>query len=70
MFKSNHRGMRELDILLGKFAQKNCAKMDDEMLSLYNEFLNLSDEYIYDIIMSGEISKTKYKTFIVTKYNT
>lgn len=48
LFQCQHRGTRELDLVLGPFAQANLETMDrDELLALA-AFLNEPDPDIYD----------------------
>merc|ERR1712107_574404 len=41
MYQSRKRGMLENGLLLGSFAKKHLAEMDDEKLALYDRLINL-----------------------------
>ena len=43
LFRSWHRGTKEMDLILGEFANNNVSDMDLEDLNKFQEFLNLSD---------------------------
>ena len=53
IFRSWHRGMREMDLIMGTFADVNVAAMDVAELDLFEELLNTPDPDVYDWI-SGQ----------------
>jgi antitoxin CptB len=46
-FESQHRGMRELDLLLGQFAQKFLPSMGGRELKEFEILLGFSDDDLY-----------------------
>ena len=46
MFRAWHRGMREVDLLLGKFADASVRDMDEEHLAAFEALLDLPDPEI------------------------
>lgn len=54
IFRSWHRGTREVDLLLGKFADAHIPSMDAEALVHYDRFLKNSDPDIYNWITGQE----------------
>ncbi len=73
IYRSRHRGTKEMDILLGKFVEKNIAKLDEEDLINLNEIMSLDDELLYqwyfnnidnNKIFNNKISQ-KLKKFIL-----
>ena len=56
LFRSSHRGTKEMDIILGTYAKEKLPNMDDKELIKFQEFLNLSDPDLYKWIMSGDKS--------------
>lgn len=54
IFRSWHRGTREIDLLLGRFAEETLPHMDEATLNLYDRFLNNSDPDIYNWITGQE----------------
>lgn len=46
-FRSWHRGTREMDLLLGRFADAHLATMDSDQLDLYEALLLESDPDLY-----------------------
>ena len=45
-FRAWHRGMREVDLLLGRFADASVAGMDEENLAAFEALLDLPDPEI------------------------
>jgi antitoxin CptB len=48
LYRSNHRGCKETDILLGKFFNEKHSEFDDEKLKIYRSFIEEDDVFIYD----------------------
>ncbi len=51
LYRSNHRGCKETDILLGKFFNEYYSKFNDAELAIYKQFIEEDDVFIYDWIM-------------------
>lgn len=54
IYRSWHRGTREIDLLLGRFAEAHLPQFDAQQLALYERFLNNSDPDIYNWIAKTE----------------
>lgn len=54
LFRSWHRGTREIDLMLGKFADMHIPGFDEAQLELYDRFLNNSDPDIYNWLTGQE----------------
>jgi len=54
-YRSNYRGCKETDILLGKFFNQKHLEFSDDDLALYEKFITEDDLLIYDWIL-GKIS--------------
>ncbi len=54
IFRSWHRGTREIDLLLGKFADVHLPDFTENQIALYDRFLNNSDPDIYNWISRAE----------------
>ena len=48
IFRSWHRGTREMDLIMGTFAEKNVPAMGESELDLYEELLHTPDPDVYD----------------------
>ena len=54
IFRSWHRGTREIDLLLGSFADAHLTYFDERQLAVYDRFLNNSDPDIFNWITGQE----------------
>jgi len=54
IFRSWHRGTREIDLLLGKFADAHLPDFTESQIAAYDRFLNNSDPDIYNWISRAE----------------
>ena len=48
IYRSSHRGSKEMDLLLGNFVKKYINVFDDKDLSDLYELLSIEDEIIYE----------------------
>ena len=60
IFRSWHRGTREMDLLLGSFADKYVPDFDENELELYDELLNHSDPDLYNWITKKETAPANF----------
>lgn len=51
LFRSWHRGMREMDLILGSFADANIDKLTDDQLDLYEVLLDITDKELLSWII-------------------
>lgn len=54
VFRSWHRGTREMDLLMGSFADRHIPGFSEEELAQYDELLNCSDPDLYNWISGRE----------------
>lgn len=65
IFRSWHRGTRELDLIMGPFAEKNVPRFTSAQLKQYEEILEISDPDLYDwITQKTEPSKESLNTVL------
>lgn len=50
LFRAWHRGTREADLLMGRFAEANLPQFSQEQLMLFQKLLDETDPDIYDWI--------------------
>ena len=63
-YRSNHRGCKETDILLGKFFNEKFSELTDEDLEIYRHFIEEDDMLIYDWILEKIATKKEYLPLI------
>ncbi len=66
-FRSWHRGTREIDMLLGRFADAHLSLFSAEQLDLYDQLLHNSDPDIYNWISQNESVPEKENNDVVQK---
>lgn len=50
IFRSGHRGTKEMDLIMGSFAQRHVPGFSESDLALYEDILQISDPDLYDWI--------------------
>lgn len=51
MYKSTHRGTKEMDLMLGSFAKNNLQTLNKEVLKNYDQLLDEPDTRLFDWIV-------------------
>ena len=54
IYRSTHRGTKEMDMLLGKFVEENINSLREDDLINLNQILNLEDETLYNWYFNGK----------------
>ena len=55
-FRAGHRGTKEMDWLLGRFAEARLAAMSTHALADFERLLQVPDPDLHDMIFSPEIA--------------
>jgi len=66
LYQSQHCGMKENDILLGRFAGQNLRTMSDEDLPLFEAIMNESDIDLYNWITGREPLPERMKQSVMS----
>ncbi len=53
LYRAHHRGTKELDLILGRYADVHVPDMDEAQLAAFEQFLALPDPDIDQWIRSG-----------------
>ena len=64
LYRSQNRGCKETDILLGKYALSEIEKFDDNNLAIYENLLQEDDVKIYDWLLGKSAVPHHYKNLI------
>ena len=51
LFRSTHRGTREMDILLGSFFKSNMSYLNDDQLNEFEGLIEIPDDDLYNWAM-------------------
>ena len=67
IYRSWHRGTKELDLILGNFISENIEVMSDDEIREFEALLNSEDPDIYKWIVKFETPNEKYLNGIIIK---
>ncbi len=67
LFRSWHRGTREIDLLLGRFADEYISKLTDVEVLQYEELLTNNDPDIYSWISGKEAPPANLDSDVLQK---
>jgi antitoxin CptB len=61
-FQAWHRGFKEIDLILGPFADERLGQMSEDELDAFEELLHLSDHDLYDWICQRSSPPDRFRT--------
>ncbi len=61
-FQAWHRGFKEIDLILGPFADERLGQMGDEELDQFEALLNVPDHDLYDWICQRSSPPDRFRT--------
>lgn len=67
LFRANHRGMKEADVMLGGFAKAHLAEMTEEQVDRFESLLEELDVDIMDWVMGKKPVPAQYDTDVFKK---
>ncbi len=67
-FRSWHRGTREMDMILGRFADKYVADFDKDQLEQFEELLMYSDPDLYNWLSKNEDLPANAKSDVMSLF--
>jgi len=53
-YRARHRGLKEMDLILGRFAERHLGEMDGSALDRFEMILELPDQTLYLWVAGGE----------------
>jgi antitoxin CptB len=62
LFRSWHRGIREMDMVYGRFADAHIAALSDAELDDYEKLLELRDQQVFDWVSGAQPTAVEYDT--------
>jgi antitoxin CptB len=69
-FRATHRGNKEMDWLIGRFARARLAAMSPEALTAFERLLFVPDPHLYDMIMHPEAAPAGEHALLVAELRT
>lgn len=67
LFRSWHRGTREMDIIMGRFADRVIADLPDFELDTYERLIEAADHDLYSWIVGGITAPDSYDTDVLRR---
>jgi antitoxin CptB len=67
IYRSWHRGTREMDLILGRFADKHVCGFSTEELEQYEAILTCSDPDLYDWVAGRESPPVDVRTPVLER---
>jgi antitoxin CptB len=68
IFRSWHRGTKEMDLLLGSFANRHVPEFSEDELVMYDELLHHSDPDLYNWITGREEVPANFVNPVIEKF--
>lgn len=65
IFRANHRGTKEMDILLGTFANRHVPEFDEDQLTQFDRLLEENDPNLYNWITGKEDAPESIKNNVL-----
>jgi antitoxin CptB len=62
LFRSWHRGIREMDIVYGRFADAVIAALSEAELDDLERLLELRDQQVFDWVIGAQLPPAEYDT--------
>lgn len=67
LFRSRHRGMREMDLVLGPFADAELAQLSEGELGEYERWLDIPDQQMFAWVNGSEAAPAELDTALFRK---
>lgn len=67
LFRAWHRGTREMDLLMGRFADSAIAALDDGELAVFEALIEVPDRDLFAWITGAEATPANYDTAVLAR---
>jgi antitoxin CptB len=67
LFRSWHRGIREMDLIMGRFADAHLASLSDGELDAYERLIEVPDPDLYAWISGEAPAPAEYQTALLKR---
>ena len=67
LYRAAHRGIKEMDLILGGFAARHLAKMDNHQLDVFEQMLEAPDQEFFRWITGAELPPAQFDTPMLTQ---
>ena len=62
IWRAEHRGIREMDLLMGSFARQHVPDMDDDSLADFEALITVADPDLYNWLLGREDVPGEFRT--------
>ena len=62
LWRATHRGMKEMDLMLGGYANEHLSTMNDKEIDEFNNILEISDANLHDWITEKTQTPQEFQT--------
>ncbi len=62
--RAEHRGIKEMDMILGGYVRENLERFNDENMDLLEDFMEINDQRLYQIILGNEETPAPYGALV------
>lgn len=67
LYRAMHRGIKEADLIIGRFAQAELADMTDEAVAEFEALLEVPDQQLYAWIIGRQPTPPEYETDMMAR---
>ena len=67
LYRSWHRGTREMDLIMGRFADASIANMSDADLDDYERLMEATDPELYAWVTNSEPAPAEHDTALLSR---
>ncbi len=64
LFRSWHRGIREMDLIMGRFAEANLKEMSEAALDDFEQLIEVPDHDLFSWLSGAETVPANYDTAV------
>ncbi len=64
LMRAEHRGIKEMDIILGGYVRKNLHRFSDEQMAQIEAFMTENDQLLYQMILGNEIVPGEFSDLV------
>lgn len=69
-FRAWHRGTKEMDFILGSYADENLPNMSNAEMDVFSEFLEAPDDLLYSWVSGGKETPPEFENDIMAALRT
>ena len=68
IWRAEHRGIREMDLLMGSFARRHVSSMDEASLQEFEALIDVADLELYNWLLDRAETPAAYRTATFARF--